>query len=1100
MTVTYSSHNIEVAKKRISNVHERQLPELNLRNLNLQEIPEEVFELRQLEALILGSLEWSKNSNKIKRLSHKISQLKNLVFLDLSENQLTELPKEISQLENLTELYLNSNQLTQFPIEICQLGNLQRLFLNGNRLTIFPKEISQLKNLRELHLNSNQLTEFPEEICNLKKIERLYLSGNRLKKFPYNIHRLESLQRLYLDENCLEEFPHEICELKNLKVLDLKGNRLTKFSKNIFQLKNLRELNLNDNQLNEFPAEICQLDNLKVLNLRNNRLIKYSREIFKLKNLKLLLLDNNQLSKFPQEICQLENLQRLYLSGNQLTDLPKEIHQLKNLRELYLRENKLIKLPKEILHLRNLRTLDLRFNETLISPPQGVFNRGFYAVKGYLKALDEESVVWTSKMVIVGEGGIGKTCLLDALQGEPFIPNRDTTHGIDIRTLTFSHPEVKDISMELKVWDFGGQDIYHATHQFYLTNYSLFLLVWSSRLGFEAGKLYKWLETIKALAPDSPILIVATNSKERSADLPKGDILNLYPDKVHFFEVDNEDKSGIEELKKAIRETAPQLKYMGIERPKTWVNASTAIQKLDKKCLTKEELFEIFQKSGVDKDNYESLAVYLHELGYILYYPDEEKLHDTIIIKPEWVSQHIANILDSEEVSKKEGFLPKKLMRELWDDLESYWHDKFIILMEKFDLSYKTEDNVEISLIVEKLKYEEHSKYKEEWQKLEGQKEIAFKYELNTIPAGIPTWFIARTHRFTKYIHWRNGVLLEDKEKKHLGLVIARPEQKEVWLKVRGVMPYYFFAQLRDTLELTFNRFEGLGRTVYVPCPGHDEHGCPHFFRLKHLEKRLEKVPPKFHIECPESANLEEVDVMKMLFGLSFAPENMRLVEQITHEVKRSIDEQTQTLVHEMREQNQEMIKFIQLEFLKSYHFQQEIMDQTCPNLFTLKPKDKNFFNKPITADEFELQLYCQKPGCIHPLKDGLYTIKISKKWLIAIAPYYNKMLKTLKWIVPILIPGAKALLDETVAGEAEPTLRILKDYIKDLPEINIKERDEEFFEDSEFRYAQGAELRYIHQFLDEVDKNHYWGGLCRKVTPEGYILWLCPEHVKEYR
>lgn len=80
-------------------------------------------------------------------------------------------------------------------------------------------------------------------------------------------------------------------------------------------------------------------------------------------------------------------------------------------------------------------------------------------------------------------------------------------------------------------------------------------------------------------------------------------------------------------------------------------------------------------------------------------------------------------------------------------------------------------------------------------------------------------------------------------------------------------------------------------------------------------------------------------------------------------------------------------------------------------------------------------------------------------------------MLKTLKWIVPILIPGAKALLDETVAKAAEPTLGILKDYIKKLPEINVKERDAEFFDDSEFRYAHGAELRYIRQLLDEVDK-----------------------------
>jgi internalin A len=33
----------------------------------------------------------------------------------------------------------------------------------------------------------------------------------------------------------------------------------------------------------------------------------------------------------------------------------------------------------------------------------------------------------------------------------------------------------------LNVWDFGGQEIMHATHQFFLTRRSLYLLVLSGR-------------------------------------------------------------------------------------------------------------------------------------------------------------------------------------------------------------------------------------------------------------------------------------------------------------------------------------------------------------------------------------------------------------------------------------------------------------------------------------------------------------------------------------------------------------------------------------------------------------------------------------------
>ena len=42
--------------------------------------------------------------------------------------------------------------------------------------------------------------------------------------------------------------------------------------------------------------------------------------------------------------------------------------------------------------------------------------------------------------------------------------------------------------MRLAVWDFGGQEIYHATHQFFLTDQSLFVLVWSARADFEHGR------------------------------------------------------------------------------------------------------------------------------------------------------------------------------------------------------------------------------------------------------------------------------------------------------------------------------------------------------------------------------------------------------------------------------------------------------------------------------------------------------------------------------------------------------------------------------------------------------------------------------------
>jgi len=48
---------------------------------------------------------------------------------------------------------------------------------------------------------------------------------------------------------------------------------------------------------------------------------------------------------------------------------------------------------------------------------------------------------------------------------------------------------------------------------------------------------------------------------------------------------------------------------------------------------------------------------------------------------------------------------------------------------------------------------------------------------------------------------------------------------------------------------------------------------------------------------------------------------------------------------------------------------------------------------------------------------------------------------------------------------------------------------------------ARGALLRQLRRLLSEKDKDCVWGGLQRKyVKAEGHHLWLCPDHLAEYK
>ena len=70
----------------------------------------------------------------------------------------------------------------------------------------------------------------------------------------------------------------------------------------------------------------------------------------------------------------------------------------------------------------------------------------------------------------------------------------------------------------------------------------------------------------------------------------------------------------------------------------------------------------------------------------------------------------------------------------------------------------------------------------------------------------------------------------------------------------------------------------------------------------------------------------------------------------------------------------------------------------------------------------------------------------------------------------------------------------LLKD--KEAPH-ELRVRDD----DMGFSRAEGAALREFHDLLRQLDKDRTrtWGGLQRVTTPAGDILWVCPQHYKEY-
>ncbi len=904
------------------------------------------------------------------------------------------------------------------------------------------------------------------------------------------------------------------------------------------QKRGATKLNLFGMKLTVLPPEIGNLSRLTELSLSGNMLTTLPPEIGNLSRLTYLALGRNMLTTLPPEIGNLSRLTWLNLSENQLAELPPEIGNLSDLISLSLRHNYLTALPPEITQLTNVSRWDFTEGNHLASLPPEIREQGVEAILKYLREqLHARRRQWASKLILVGEGGVGKTSVLKQLLDEGFDPEEDTTHGIQIRELKLAHP-TEDATMLLKAWDFGGQEIYHATHQFFLTNRSLFLLVWNTRYGYEQGKLHYWLDTIKALAPDSPVLLVATHTDERAADFPLAEFQEEFPQIVGQAAVSNKTGAGINELRQAVRETAAGLPLMGEMWPETWLNAANATRRRRKRYITARELWKTMKKYGVAEDSYKILAMWLHELGDILFFQDDEELYDTVIVKPQWVAEHIDRVLISQDDQLvKYGIFTRTHMSEVWGDIPLVMRERFLRLMEKFDLSYRIPDDPENkSLVVERLSKDE-ADYRGEWAAIQqdGCNQLNMRYVLDlSTPAGIPTWFIARAHRFTLHTHWRSGALFGDdrRDYSHLGLVRAFPHQRYIEITVRGPHPYNFFTLLRDGFEVTLRRFPGLGFKRMIPCPGHNGVPCSHEFDHEHLlYAESEKV---YEIQCPKT--LKSASVLQMLFGVDYQVtenvvaqvedkqttaldsglaqvEDKRIValdSDLTLQLERGFsllytrfDTRFDRMEKLLESGVLELAALMQRGFATLFTIEQSREESESPYVFTLSPQEGDSWKdklKDILGQEIELQLFCHHPGEWHPVGEP-YIIADPNKWLRSIGGHMGRLVKVLKFAVPLALPGVVELTPEYVKL-FESKLKLMEELVKKLPDIRESRgaRFEGMGDTDEIYDARGPLLRDVRKLLLELDPEREFRGLRKVLTPEGHYLWLCEYHAQEYR
>lgn len=320
---------------------------------------------------------------------------------------------------------------------------------------------------------------------------------------------------------------------------------------------------------------------LTSLNLCHNSFSVLPPSIGSLQVLTTLQLSHNLLDTLPDELQQLSALQTLHLDHNRFKMVPLAIAGLSGLKTLNIAHNAITFLFP-FLTLIPITTLDVTGNP-LEDPTPDIVKAGLPAILDHLhtKSSTQAVTVDRVKVMLVGNENVGKTSLVLNLRHKSGLfsarPNIKTlsTQGISIEMVhskpgtlngaggggnagpsvptsasspgspvsprdakglilnVASTPKDKKKEVKRKVkwytWDFGGQEIYYNTHQFFITPHAIYVIAFNVTKPLDESNINFWLRCIKARTTTSrgthsysgdssgnrapvPVILVATHT------------------------------------------------------------------------------------------------------------------------------------------------------------------------------------------------------------------------------------------------------------------------------------------------------------------------------------------------------------------------------------------------------------------------------------------------------------------------------------------------------------------------------------------------------------------------------------------------------------
>ncbi|XP_012258936.2 leucine-rich repeat serine/threonine-protein kinase 1 [Athalia rosae] len=725
------------------------LEEMYLQDNRLEQLPEFIFDLPALEIMDVSNnklqclpnnlwkaprlKELNASFNLLRDLPSQVSQ--NIVRKSQGEDSLTSSPSSRSL---ASQFGLQRDDSMEFE-SFTKIANAQIIEMNCPHVWTGSVQVSEKLSdgsesgarsvLASLNLAHNLFNSIPVSLpCLAVSLVRLNMAYNSLRSMSHITSYPASLKQLDLSNNqisCWPSLPQVdgadsmeqaatacYCPATNIQTPTGPGNRQTATSlrdvvlmsvcthRRHLRLENLRTLVLANNLLTRI--QLTSIDDGEPPNFEEDSVDKDTKMTYSGSKLYLL---------FP-------NVSMLDVSNNQLREIPYNIHELSNLSVLNINgNNEIVELPPQmglLSRLWNLNTQGCKLQEPLKSMIESKKYKTMDVI-GYLKSVLEDAKPYARmKLMIVGIQGIGKTSLLEQLRQEGEVPNKKkasehwakrmgnkninakTARGTTISTVGV---DIGDWLYEKKVrgqsshgpvyfrtWDFGGQKEYYATHQYFLSKRSLYLVVWRITDGFKGvSEIFQWLVNIQSRAPNSPVIIIGTHydiSYDQSEALQqyiREKFINVVdaekcglPKVMETIEISCKTRHNIKMLCNLIYDIVFNLRSPGSKEllleqrvPASYLALEDVVVQLahDRKLSGADPVLKADQyyaavnnelqklhRSFRDPAELHQATLFLHDNGIILHY-DDATLKDLYFLDPQWLCDMLAHVVTIREIN-----------------------------------------------------------------------------------------------------------------------------------------------------------------------------------------------------------------------------------------------------------------------------------------------------------------------------------------------------------------------------------------------------------------------------------------------------------------